>query len=130
MSVVPPPDKPDRYKEECTKLSENNSQSQDRIQFHPTSKTWRNHLNQKQIEDPGGNGHLFALPSVEQSTLVEEAMRDGKFDLFRKLPDGQPMWIRAVEGLEEAKRQLSQMAETYPGDYFIYNSRNGQVIAA
>ncbi len=57
-------------------------------------------------------------------------MRDGKFDLFRKLPDGQPIWIRAVEGLEEAKRQLSQMAETYPGDYFIYNSRNGQVIAA
>jgi hypothetical protein len=55
-------------------------------------------------------------------------MRDGTFDLFRKLPDGEAMWIRAVEGLEEAKRQLRQLAEASPGDYFIYNTRNGQVI--
>jgi hypothetical protein len=56
-------------------------------------------------------------------------MLDAKFDIFRKLPDGQPIWIRAVEGLEEAKRQLTQMAEASPGDYFIYNTRNGQVVA-
>jgi hypothetical protein len=57
-------------------------------------------------------------------------MKDAKFDIFRKLPDGQPLWLKAVVGLEEARRQLTQMAETSPGDYFIYNTRNGQVIAA
>jgi hypothetical protein len=54
----------------------------------------------------------------------------GKFDIFMKLPDGYPVWIKAVEGLEEAKRQLLQISETAPGDYFIYNTRNGQVITA
>jgi hypothetical protein len=54
---------------------------------------------------------------------------DAKFDIFKKLPDGQPIWVRAVEGLEEARRQLMQMAQAAPGDYFIYNTRNGQVIA-
>jgi hypothetical protein len=57
-------------------------------------------------------------------------MKDAKFDIFRKLPDGQPLWVKAVEGLEEAKRQLTQMAEMSPGDYFIYNTRNGQRIRA
>ena len=33
-----------------------------------------------------------------------------KFDLFMKLSDGQPIWIKAVEGLEEAKGELRQMA--------------------
>ena len=54
---------------------------------------------------------------------------DAKFDIFKKLPDGQPLWVRAVEGLEEAKRQLMQMAVASPGDYFIYNTRSGEVIA-
>ncbi len=53
-----------------------------------------------------------------------------KFDIFQRLSDGQPIWIKAVENLEEAKRQLSQMAAVSPGDYFIYNSRNGRVITA
>jgi hypothetical protein len=51
------------------------------------------------------------------------------FDIFKKLPDGQPLWVQAVEGLEEAKRQLTQMALASPGDYFIYNTRSGEVIA-
>jgi hypothetical protein len=53
-----------------------------------------------------------------------------KFDIFKRLPDGQPIWIKAVESLEEARRQLIQIATTSPGDYFIYNTRDGRVIAA
>ncbi len=53
-----------------------------------------------------------------------------KFDIFLKLPDGQPVWIKAVESLEEAKRQLTQITANAPGDYFIFNTGNGQVIAA
>jgi hypothetical protein len=50
-------------------------------------------------------------------------------DIFRKLPDGHPMWIKAVEGFDEAKRELSELAELSPGDYFIFNTRTGRVIA-
>jgi hypothetical protein len=51
-----------------------------------------------------------------------------KFDIFRRLPDGNPMWIKAVESLEEARRQLIQMSEKDPGEYFIFNTLNGQTL--
>jgi hypothetical protein len=53
-----------------------------------------------------------------------------KFDIFRKLPDGNPVWVRAVEGLEEAKAQLSRLSASSPDEYFIYNVRNGCVVQA
>jgi hypothetical protein len=46
-------------------------------------------------------------------------------DIFRKLPDGQPMWIKAVDGFNEAKRQVSELAKLSPGDYFIFDTRTG-----
>jgi hypothetical protein len=55
---------------------------------------------------------------------------NAKFDIFRKLPDGQPIWVMAVEGLEEARRQLLEMAATAPGDYFIYDTRHGRMLTA
>jgi hypothetical protein len=51
-----------------------------------------------------------------------------KFDLFLRLPDGQPVWIKAVDTLEDARNQLAGMAARAPGNYFIFNSRNGQLI--
>jgi hypothetical protein len=39
------------------------------------------------------------------------------------------MWIKAVEGFDEAKREVSELAELSPGDYFIFNARTGQLIA-
>jgi hypothetical protein len=54
---------------------------------------------------------------------------DVKFDIFKKLPDGQPIWVKAVEGLEEAKLQLGQIASQFPGDYFIFDMRSGRKIA-
>jgi hypothetical protein len=53
---------------------------------------------------------------------------DAKFDIFKKLPDGHPIWIKAVEGLEEARNQLDQMSQTAPGEYFIFNTRSGQIV--
>jgi hypothetical protein len=49
------------------------------------------------------------------------------FDIFMRLPDGQPVWIKAVHTLEEAELQLAQLAAKSPGDYFIFNVHNGQV---
>jgi hypothetical protein len=53
-----------------------------------------------------------------------------KFDIFKKLPDGHPIWIKAVESLDEARRQVMQIATEAPGDYFIFNAKNGQIILA
>jgi hypothetical protein len=53
---------------------------------------------------------------------------DAKFDIFKKLPDGHPLWVKAVEGLEEARAQLARLAASSPGEYFIYSVRNGRVI--
>jgi hypothetical protein len=51
-----------------------------------------------------------------------------KLDIFRKLPDGQLLWIKAVEGLEEAKCQLFHLARIEPGDYFIFDPSRGSRI--
>ena len=53
-----------------------------------------------------------------------------KFDIFKKLPDGHPLWVKAVEGLEEARAQLARLAANSPDEYFIYSLRNGCVVHA
>ena len=53
-----------------------------------------------------------------------------KFDIFLRQPDGHPIWVKAVETLDEARRQIVALAEAVPGDYFIFNAMSGQVIAA
>jgi hypothetical protein len=50
------------------------------------------------------------------------------FDIFRKLPNGEPIWIKAVNGIEEAKNSLLYLTVTAPGEYFIYDSRNGSIL--
>jgi hypothetical protein len=47
-----------------------------------------------------------------------------KFDIFKKLPDGHPLWVKAVDGLEEARAQLARLAASSPGEYFIYSVQN------
>ena len=51
-----------------------------------------------------------------------------QLDIFKRLPDGHPIWVKAVEGLEEAKRQLAKMASDCPGNYFIFNTRSGTIV--
>jgi hypothetical protein len=36
---------------------------------------------------------------------------------------------QAVEGFDEAKHEVPELAELSPGDSFIFNTRTGQVIA-
>jgi len=48
-----------------------------------------------------------------------------KLEIFRSLPDGQFLWIKTVDGLEEAKSQLHSIAQREPGDYFIFDTRTG-----
>jgi hypothetical protein len=53
-----------------------------------------------------------------------------KFDIFQKLPDGHPLWVKAVDGLEEARAQLARLAANSPGEYFIYSLPIGCVVHA
>ena len=48
-----------------------------------------------------------------------------KLDIFRSLPDGQYLWIKAVVGLEEANSQLRNLMQREPGDYFIFDTNRG-----
>lgn len=59
----------------------------------------------------------------------EEAQMSGVFDIFKKLPDGKPLWITAVKGFEEARQHLHNLAAKTPGEYFIYSEMSGDVIA-
>jgi hypothetical protein len=51
-----------------------------------------------------------------------------KLDIFQKFPDGQVMWIEAVNNLDEAKIQLRKIVELNPGNYFIFDGRAGSRI--
>jgi hypothetical protein len=51
-----------------------------------------------------------------------------KFDIFMRLPDGKPLWVEAVEGYEKARVQVQKLIQVSPGDYFIFNSRTGQIL--
>ena len=54
-----------------------------------------------------------------------------KLDIFRTLSDGQYLWIKAVESLDEAKSQLLSLRQREPGEYFIFDtSRNCRIHAA
>jgi hypothetical protein len=64
-----------------------------------------------------------------QITCGETAMI-AKFDIFKRLPDGHPLWVNAVDGLEEARAQLVRLCAASPGEYFIYCSQNQRVVAS
>lgn len=53
---------------------------------------------------------------------------EAKFDIFLRLPDGEPLWVTVVEGLETAKRELHRRRLDIPGEYFLFNARTGEVL--
>jgi hypothetical protein len=74
-------------------------------------------------------GSVALRKPIETRCCLEVAM-GAKFDIFKRLPDGHPIWIKAVEELEEAKVQIAHLTRNSPGEYFIYSVRNGCVIQA
>jgi hypothetical protein len=49
------------------------------------------------------------------------------FDIFVRLPDGHPLWIKAVQNLEQARKSLKKVARNAMGDFFIYSEKSGIV---
>jgi hypothetical protein len=68
------------------------------------------------------------LPQTATTNPMFGGGMEIKFDIFKKLPDGHPLWVKAVDGLEEAKTQLARLAVSSPGEYFIYSARNGRIV--
>ncbi|MFY9532403.1 MAG: hypothetical protein WBC04_22335 [Candidatus Acidiferrales bacterium] len=56
-------------------------------------------------------------------------MKDATYDLFAVDSDCGPLWLESISGLENAKRCMEQRAAESPGDYFVYNAREGAVVA-
>jgi hypothetical protein len=73
---------------------------------------------------------MVAFISHSYNKIDSGEFMGAKFDIFKKLPDGHPLWVKAVEGLEEAKSQLARLAASSPGDYFIYSVRNACIVHA
>jgi len=72
----------------------------------------------------------FFIPGRTHRTenLHHCAMTSLGFDIFRKMEDGHPLWIAEVAILEKAKTQLHALASKAPGEYFIRDASNGQII--
>lgn len=49
------------------------------------------------------------------------------FDIFSGV-DQDALWIEAVEGLEEARKRMREIAAGSPGDYFIFDTGAGQIV--
>lgn len=48
-------------------------------------------------------------------------------DIFAKLPDGSPIWVEAVDGLENARQRVRELNRMTPRDYFLFSEQNGRV---
>jgi hypothetical protein len=46
-------------------------------------------------------------------------------DIFARLPDGSPIWLETVQGLQNARARMRDLNRVAPRDYFIYCERNG-----
>lgn len=47
-----------------------------------------------------------------------------RYEIFQKLPDSQPAWVESATSLDDAKTRLKQLAEMFPGHYFILDTAN------
>ena len=52
------------------------------------------------------------------------------YDIFRDLAETGPIWIEAVQGLDQAKARLTELLEARPGNYFIFDPLAAKVIAS
>jgi hypothetical protein len=67
----------------------------------------------------------------------EERVRGGEemplaYDLFERLPDGQPMWVKAVASIDDARAMIVNLVASRgraPQDFFVYDVRRGAVVA-
>jgi hypothetical protein len=52
------------------------------------------------------------------------------YDIFSDLEETGPIWIEAIQGLDNAKARLTELLQAHPGNYFIYDPLAAKVIAS
>jgi hypothetical protein len=48
-----------------------------------------------------------------------------RYGIFRKLPDGSPMWVGAENDFEKAVQTMRDLARTDGMEYFVHDFRKG-----
>ena len=51
------------------------------------------------------------------------------YDIFKGVPGSEPIWVEAVQGLENARMRLLKLYESCPGDYFVFDPMSAKIIA-
>ena len=49
------------------------------------------------------------------------------FDIFARLPDGTPIWMESVEGVEKTSNRVHELTLIAPRDYFVYSEASGAI---
>jgi hypothetical protein len=53
------------------------------------------------------------------------------YDLFERLPDGQPMWVKAVASMDDAQALIGSLVGSRGAiakNFFVYDVRRGAVV--
>jgi hypothetical protein len=50
------------------------------------------------------------------------------YDIFIHHPESGPIWVEAIQGLENARMRVINLLVTSPGDYFVYDPINAKVV--
>jgi hypothetical protein len=50
------------------------------------------------------------------------------YDIFKKMPGNSPIWVEAVEGLEQVRKRLGQLPSALPGEYLVYDPASQKFI--
>jgi hypothetical protein len=50
------------------------------------------------------------------------------FDLFKRLPDGSPLWVGQAGTLDQAKKELDAINPSGSDQYFIREAATGQIV--
>ena len=56
-------------------------------------------------------------------------MRAPHLDILKRQGDGSFVWIEAVNDLRVAEERISHLADSHPGEYFVFDQRSQQIVA-
>ena len=51
------------------------------------------------------------------------------FDILKRHEDGSFIWLEAAQDLSVAQARLLQLSAHAPGEYFVFDQRNQQIVA-
>ena len=56
-------------------------------------------------------------------------MKEPNCDFFSGVPDRNPVWLEAVQGLSNARARMHEIAAQTPGQYFVFSVGSRAVLA-